>query len=89
MAEASKAHTLTLTARASAEITGVLEVISFDESAVVLQTQAGELTLEGTGLRVGVLDIAGGRLQVSGEVSGVFYSSSEAPRKGRFKGLFH
>ena len=82
-------HTCTLSARETAEMTGVLEVLSFDEESVVLKTDAGELCLEGEGLRVGAFDTGSGRLSVTGNVRGLFYTERERrEKKGFFGGLF-
>ena len=79
-----KPHTLTLTARTDAQITGVLEVLSFDDCTVALKTGVGDLLLEGTGLRVHELDVEGGRLAVSGEISALYYSTrQEGERRAR------
>ena len=44
MAEQEKAHALTLTGRKNLTMTGVHEVVSFDDTAVVLRTALGTLT---------------------------------------------
>lgn len=86
MAERSaKGHTLTLTDRAHAEIGGVVEVSSFDEETVVLLTVCGELTVEGTGLRVGTLDLARGVVALDGAVTALYYREEAHSHK---KGLF-
>lgn len=81
----AKGHTLTLTDRARAEIGGVTEVSSFDEEAVVLVTVCGQLTVEGTGLRVGTLDLTKGVVLVEGTVNAFYYEEEARPRQ---KGLF-
>ncbi|MBQ3063202.1 MAG: sporulation protein YabP [Clostridia bacterium] len=82
-----KSHTLTLNERTDVQITGVSEVVSFDEASVLLETSVGTLVLEGTGLRVHTLDVAGGRLAVSGEISGLYYSHGHEGERRR-RGLF-
>lgn len=83
-------HALSLSARAHAEITGVVEVSSFDETVVVLDTVCGALTLEGRGLRVGTLDLARGVLAVDGKIDALYYSDTkESRKKSFFSGLFH
>ena len=87
-AEQAKKHTLTQTARAHARITGVCRVISFDEQAVCLVTDCGEMTVEGEELHVGVLDIERGVVEIDGQISGVLYSDSAPQRRGRRARLF-
>ena len=76
----NKTHTLLVQGRECAEITGVLDVDSFDEHCVILTTDCGEMTLEGEELRVGALDISKGELAVKGRISAVYYSDA-APAK--------
>lgn len=85
---AAKSHTVTVFERADVQITGVVEVVSFDESSVFLKTAAGDLVLEGTGLRVHVLDVEGGRLAVSGELLGLYYSTRQENERRARRGLF-
>ena len=78
----NKRHTLSLTARTRAQIAGVTEVESFDEHSVVLDTDCGEMTVEGEGLHVGTLDIAKGVVEISGRIGGIYYSDSAPAPKG-------
>ena len=80
--ESTKKHTLSVGARTHAEIGGVSEVESFDEESVVLVTDCGMLTLEGEGLRIGTLDITRGVVEVSGKISGMYYSEGAPARRG-------
>ncbi len=70
-------HKLTLLERSSLSMTGVTEVISFDENAVVLHTALGTLTVLGSGLQMKDLSVEGGVLTVEGTVSALSY---EEPR---------
>ena len=45
-------HALTLSERKKLTMTGALEVVSFDETFVVLKTALGTLTVQGTGLQL-------------------------------------
>jgi len=82
------AHKVQLEQRARAALTGVSDVRSFDETAVVLLTADGELTVEGEGLHVSTLDIARGVVEIDGRISGLFYENESAPRRlfGRRRG---
>ena len=73
------AHVLTLDARKRLTMTGVTEVVSFDEGFVVLRTELGMLTIQGAGLRLKTLSTDGGQMAVTGEVSALSY---EEPREG-------
>ena len=47
-------HSLQLQQRQKLAVTGVTEVVSFDEEAVVLNTHLGPLVVQGSGLQVAV-----------------------------------
>lgn len=75
-----KVHYLHLEERRSAALTGVEEVLAFDETQVVLRTGSGEVALMGEGLHVTRLMMEEGQLTVEGKIDSFLYSS---PRKGR------
>lgn len=71
-------------------ITGVSEVLSFDESAVHLQTVCGELTVEGEGLRIGTLDTERGLVALEGaSIDGLFYLRPEGEERRGLFGRWH
>ena len=74
-------HRLTLNERRQLSMTGVSEVVSFDESAVILKTNLGTLTVLGEDLVLKTLSVEGGQVAVSGHVSALQY---EEPRETGF-----
>ena len=64
------------------DITGVKDVLSFDEQSVVAVTSDGDLALEGEDLKMTVLDTDRGIISVDGRISAVIYYDS-APAKKR------
>ena len=72
-----------MTDREQALISGIEEVISFDENCVVLRTVCGIMAIDGKELRVVSLDTDAGSIVLSGMVDGVIYP--EAKQKS---GLF-
>ena len=79
MAEQENAHALTLTGRKNLTMTGVHEVVSFDDAAVVLRTALGTLTVQGQDLRLKTLSTDGGQVAVTGEVSALTYEQPREP----------
>lgn len=71
-------HALSLTERKKLTMTGALEVVSFDETLVVLKTALGVLTVQGSGLQLKQLSPEGGSVAVEGEISALSY---EQPRQ--------
>ena len=65
-------------------ISGVCEVISFDEHAVNLRTVCGDLAIEGEGLHITVLNVAEGKGEITGKVNGVYYYDKNATKRGLF-----
>ena len=83
-----KKHSLTLKGREKLTLEGILEVISFDEGAVVLNTALGTLTVEGKDLHVTKLLLDCGELAVEGHISALVYSERlEKAKGGLFKRL--
>ena len=78
-----KNHTLALENRHKALLTGVGEVLGFDENQVTLLTDHGEITLTGEGLHVTKLMLEEGQLAVEGKIDAVAYT--QRPRR---RGLF-
>lgn len=77
MPEMQLPHKLTLQGRSSLSMTGVTEVISFDETAVILHTELGTLSVQGQDLQLKNLSTDGGQVAVEGKVSALIY---EEPR---------
>lgn len=81
-------HTLHLDQRTHTEITGVRDVISFDESSVLLVCDGFELEVSGENLHVSVLDTDKGRTVIDGTVSAIYYNDKKLPeRRGFFSRL--
>lgn len=78
MAPEYEEHALTLSQRRNLSITGVEEVVSFDENAVVLRTGLGMLMVHGQGLQLKTLSVEGGQTAVEGSISALVY---EEPRQ--------
>ncbi len=72
-------HRLTLNERSALSVTGVAEVVSFDETAVVLKTTLGALIVQGRDLQLKTLSQDGGQVTVDGHVTSLTY---EEPRTG-------
>ena len=81
-------HTVILDGREKLSISGVVDVQSFDEEQVLLETVRGMLVVRGRGLHVERLQLEAGELIVEGEVGLVEYDDSVQPRGGLFSRLF-
>jgi sporulation protein YabP len=79
-------HTLVLENRKALTATGVSNVDSFDEQAVVAYTDLGELVIRGSGLHIDRLNMETGELTLSGEIVSMTYSDNR-PAGGFFSRL--
>jgi len=73
---------LTLDERKHLAVSGVQDIESFDESAVVLHTCTGTLIVRGRGLHLKQLSVDGGQVAVDGEVDALIFE--EARKEGSF-----
>lgn len=71
-------HSLSLKERQQLTMTGVTEVVSFEDSAVVLRTSLGTLIIQGRELQLKTLSLEGGQVAVDGHVCALVY---EEPRQ--------
>ena len=67
---------LTLEDRRRLTVTGVQDVESFDENAVVLHTNRGVLIVKGRELHLKQLSVDGGQVAVDGNVDALLYEES-------------
>ena len=70
-------HKLTLQQREDLTMTGVTEVVSFDEESVILKTHLGTLTVLGENLILQTLSLDGGQVAITGRIHSLVY---EEPR---------
>ena len=77
----NRPHTCFLQNRAAANLTGVREVVSFDENQVVLDTDMGLLTIKGKDLHISRLTLEKGEVDMDGTVDSLVYSSNDSYRK--------
>ncbi|MBO7176468.1 MAG: sporulation protein YabP [Clostridia bacterium] len=83
-------HEISLKDRRRMSISGVCEVMSFDESGIRLRTVSGELAIEGAGLHIGVLDTERGVVTLEGDsIDGMWYLREESGKKKGIFGKWH
>lgn len=72
-----KKSNLTLESRKKMTLTGVLEVLNFDEEKVCLNTTLGNLTVKGEGLKMNKLDVQNGDVIIMGTINSIIYSGKD------------
>lgn len=64
--------------REKLNVSGVKDVLSFDDQMIIVQTTLGLLTIKGENLRVNKLNIDTSDFSVDGNISNLAYSNSES-----------
>lgn len=80
-------HEVVITRRERVIIRGVVNVESFDDQQVVLETEMGVLTLKGEKLHIRQLDLDAGSFAVEGLVSGLQYTAASGRDRERGRGF--
>ncbi|CAM2860764.1 sporulation protein YabP [Hathewaya histolytica] len=81
---------LLLEDRKKLEISGVLEVVSFNEEEIILSTKLGGLNIKGSDLKMNKLDVTNGEVNITGEINSCLYKNHKKLSKDEsiFKRLF-
>jgi sporulation protein YabP len=77
----TKAHKLILSNRRTGTITGVSDVISFDITEVLLETDQGMLMIKGSDLHVNRLTLEKGEIDLEGKIDSLAYSDVTSYQK--------
>lgn len=77
-----KPHSVYWKDRKQGTVTGVTDVLSFDENTVMLETEQGMMTLKGKNLHIGRLNLEQGEVELEGEMDSIAYSGSHPGKKG-------
>lgn len=78
-----KPHSITLDERKRLALTGIEDVLSFDENGMLLATADGTLTVDGSEIRIVTLCVETGDLLVEGRFCGLYYVD-RVPKKSGF-----
>ncbi len=74
---------LILENRGKLSISGVLDVLSFDDQVVILETELGLLTVKGENLRINKLSIDTSEVIVEGDIASLTYSDNKTVEKNK------
>ena len=67
-------HKLEVTGRGTGSVTGIQDVVSFDENQIILDTDMGLLTVKGKSLHVSRLTLEKGEVDIEGQIDSLTYS---------------
>ena len=68
---------LILENRGKLSVSGVLDVLSFDDQVIIIETELGLLTIKGENLRINKLSIDTSEVIVEGDISSMNYSDNK------------
>ena len=80
---AARQQNIIIENRRRMSVSGVIKVESFNESAIILETGVGRLTIEGEGLHISKLAVETGDMNVDGLVGGLYYTDEKSSERGR------
>ena len=69
-----KSHKIVLSNRKAGSFTGIVDVISFDISEILLETEQGMLHVKGNDLHVNRLNLEKGEVDIEGSIDAFSYS---------------
>ena len=71
-------HNINILDRTNIKMTGVLDVISFDEEMIVSETELGVLILKGLNFHISKLNLDSGDLEIDGEIYSLIYEDKSS-----------
>ena len=78
----SALHSIIIGQRESVSLSGVAEVVGFDDETVLLKTVMGGLTIKGEELHIGAFSTSSGELEIDGKIIALAYT--DEGQKGGF-----
>ena len=81
MVETNVIQNLVLENRGKLSMSGVLDVLSFDDQIVIVETELGLLNVKGENLRINKLSLDTSEVVVEGEIYSLTYSDRGVDRK--------
>ena len=82
----STVQNLILENREKLTISGVIDVLSFDDQIVILETELGMLTIKGDDLRINKLSLDTQDVIIEGNINTLTYSEKEEKKNGSLLG---
>ena len=71
-----------LESREKLSVSGVLDILTFDEDEITLETELGQLNIKGENLKVEKLTVDTGEVVAKGNFDSIFYSKETVRKKG-------
>lgn len=81
-------HDVIIKARKKLEMSGVSDVVSYDEKEILAQIKGYGVTIEGEELKIERFNSDSGELVLSGSINGIFYFQKDLTKKKKGLGSF-
>ena len=79
--QAPRQHKVILNDRSGGVLNGIKDILAFDVSEILLETEQGMLLVKGTDLHVNRLSVEKGEVDLSGTIDSVSYSNISQAKK--------
>ena len=76
-------HRAVMEGRRKVEVTGVQDLLVFDETEVIMETNEGMLSIRGSDLHMSNLNLDQGLIGLAGEISDLMYDESGGAAQSR------
>ncbi len=73
--------------REKLNVSGILDVLSFDDQIIIIETQLGLLTIKGENLKINKLSLDTSDFTVDGYISSLTYSNSDISSSKKNKNI--
>ncbi len=77
----NKFQNIVLENREKLNVTGILDIFSFDDQIIIMETELGFLTIKGDNLKINKLSIDTSDFIVEGKINSLAYSDSDMGAK--------
>ena len=78
-------HRLLMDGRERLTVSGVEDVVSFDDCCVVLKTVMGIMSVDGAEMRIINLNVDSKDIEISGKINGIIYQGGQSGKAPLFK----
>ncbi len=89
MAEQTNArvHNVIIEQRRKLNLSGVTDVVGFEDETIVLRTVMGSLTVKGEDLHIGSFSTSSGDIDIDGKIIALVYTDDDGGKGGFFRRL--
>lgn len=77
--EKRKSHSLTVENRSKAIMSGIIKVISSNQTEIWLETADGNLVINGNDMKINKFDVVSGELNLVGKINKFAYQNAKLP----------